>query len=293
VTLIVGAHPAKDDRAALELAATLARSAEQDLFVIAVVPTPWSGALGAGTDRAFEDWADELGQRAVERIEKTLAESFPDVPASAAWVAGSSVPGTLIEQAAATDARMIVVGSGSAGPYGHIHVNSTAETLLHSSPVAVAVATRGYRCGDVPRVGRATLAFRGDEMSRRILGCAAELCSDVRASLRLVTFAVRGRTMYPPLVSLRTEDDVTSTWVQHSEAAQKEALAALDTAPDDVECVVAQGATWAAAVDSLSWRADDVLVVGSSHNRGLSRLFLGSTATKIARNSPVPVIVVP
>lgn len=292
MTLIVGVHPAKDDRSVLELAVTLARSAEQDLFVIAVVPTPWSGALTVG-DRAFEAWADELGQRAVERIEKTLAESFPEVQASAAWVAGSSVPGTLIEQAVTTEARMIVVGSGSAGPYGHIHVNSTAETLLHSSPVAVAVATRGYRCGEVRRVGRATLAFRGDEMSRRILGCAAELCADVHASLRLVTFAVRGRTMYPPLVGLRAEDDVTSTWVQHAEAAQKEALAGLDTAPDDVECVVAEGATWPAAVDSLAWRADDVLVVGSSQNRGLSRLFLGSTATKIARNSPVPVIVVP
>jgi nucleotide-binding universal stress UspA family protein len=293
VTFIVGVHPAKDDRSVLELAATLARSAEEDLFVIAVVPTPWSGALAGGTDHAFEAWADELGQRAVERIEKVLTESFPDVPASAAWVAGSSVPGILIEQAETTDARLIVVGSGSAGPYGHIHVNSTGGTLLHSSPVPVALATRGYRCGDARRIGRVTLAFRGDATSRRILAATAQLCASVHAPLRLVTFAISGRTMYPPLAGLRAEDDVTSTWVQQSEAAQKEALASLDTVPDDVECVVAEGATWAAAVDSLSWRPDEVLIVGSSHNRGLSRLFLGSTATKIARNSPIPVIVVP
>jgi nucleotide-binding universal stress UspA family protein len=36
-----------------------------------------------------------------------------------------------------------------------------------------------------------------------------------------------------------------------------------------------------------------VLVVGSSEARALSRLFLGSSATKIAHNSPAPVIVVP
>lgn len=293
MTFIVGVHPAKDDRSVLELAAALARSAEEDLFVITVVPTPWSGALTGSTDRAFEAWADELGQRAVERIETVLAESFPDVQASAAWVAGSSVPGTLIEQAEATDATLIVVGSGSAGPYGHIHVNSTGATLLHSSPVPVAVATRGYRCADTGRIGRATLAFRGDEMSRHVLAFTAKLCAAVHAPLRLVTFAVSGRTMYPPLAGLRAEDDVTSAWVQQSEAAQKEALASLDTVPDDVECVVAEGATWPAAVDSLPWRADEVLVVGSSQNRGLSRLFLGSTATKIARNSPIPVIVVP
>ena len=293
MTLVVGVHPTKDDRATLELAAALARASDQDLFVVTVVPAPWSSPLAARTDPAFEVWADETGQRAVERVERTLAESFPDVTAAAAWIAGRSVPGTLIEQAESSEAALIIVGSGSAGPYGRIHVSSTAETLLHSSPIPVAVATRGYRSGPSRRIGRATLAFRGDEMSRRVLECTAALCSDVRSSLRVVTFAVRGKTMYPPTVSLRSEDDMTESWVLQSEAAQRDAVAALDTVPDNVECVVAQGTNWAEAIDALTWAADDVLVVGSSQNRGMSRLFLGSTATKIARNSPVPVIVVP
>jgi nucleotide-binding universal stress UspA family protein len=293
VTLVVGVHPTKDDRSVLELAAALARSSDQDLFIDIVVPAAWSSPLAARTDPAFETWADETGQRAVARVERTLAESFSDVTASAAWIAGRSIPGTLIEQAESSEAPLIIVGSGSAGPYGRIHVNSTAETLLHSSPIPVAVATRGHRGSTSRRIGRVTLAFRGDEASRRVLECTAALCADVQAPLRVVTFAVRGKTMYPPSVSLRSEDDITESWIQQSEDAQKEALAGLDTVPDDVECVVAQGTNWAEAIDALAWEAGDVLVVGSSQHRGMSRLFLGSTATKIARNSPVPVIVVP
>ena len=37
----------------------------------------------------------------------------------------------------------------------------------------------------------------------------------------------------------------------------------------------------------------DLLVVGSSRHGPLARVFLGSTATKIVRASPVPVVVVP
>ena len=40
---------------------------------------------------------------------------------------------------------MIVVGSGSDGSWGTVVVSSTADRLLHSSPVPVAVAPRGYR----------------------------------------------------------------------------------------------------------------------------------------------------
>ena len=47
------------------------------------------------------------------------------------------------------------------------------------------------------------------------------------------------------------------------------------------------------ALEALEWDQGDVLVVGSSSASFTARLFLGSTATKIVRRSPVPVIVVP
>ena len=293
MTLVVGFHATKNDIAGLALGARLARSAGQDLRVVTVIPAPWPTPVALHADRAYADWADERGKDAIDRAQQLLAKHCPDMSATVDWVAGRSVPGALIDEAERIGASMIVAGPGPSGAYGRINVHSTAETLLHSSPVPVALATRGYRFRDHDRVGRVTLAFRGDDMSRRILADTARLCTEVHAALRVVTFAVGGKVMYPPAVGFHAEDDVTDTWVRHSEAEQKTALDELTVRPDSLECVVAQGSNWAEAVDALPWGDDDVLVVGSSQTRGLSRLFLGSTATKIARNSPVPVIVVP
>ena len=56
---------------------------------------------------------------------------------------------------------------------------------------------------------------------------------------------------------------------------------------------IAAGPTWRKAIQSLEWKSDDILVVGSSATHRLTQVFLGSSASKIARNSPVPVVVVP
>ncbi len=56
----------------------------------------------------------------------------------------------------------------------------------------------------------------------------------------------------------------------------------------------AVGSSWGRAMDRLEWHRGDVLVVGSSSTSSLlQRVFLGSSAAKIVRNSPVPVLVVP
>jgi hypothetical protein len=51
--------------------------------------------------------------------------------------------------------------------------------------------------------------------------------------------------------------------------------------------------TWDEAVDDIAWSDGDILLVGSSSLKPVSRVFLGSRATKIVRHSPVPVVVVP
>ena len=43
----------------------------------------------------------------------------------------------------------------------------------------------------------------------------------------------------------------------------------------------------------MEWEDGEVLVVGSSAIGPVARVFLGSRASKIVRNSPVPVVVVP
>lgn len=285
------------DSASIELGATLARSAGQPLRVVTIVPAPWGTPAAEGTDKEFKDWADRAGQEAVTRARELIAEHCTGVDSEVVAIHARSVPGGLLEEAQRCEASMIVVGSGHDGPYGRIALSSVADRLLHSSPVAVAIAPRGYLATEHGRVTRATCAFRGDEVSGRTLIQTAAICQIVGAGLRIATFAVRGRTMYTSGVSPRSEDDVVSVWVQRARAMQSEALAELRDSgevPEDVDATVAVGQTWAATLDRLPWDRDEVLVVGSSASASfLSRIFLGSSGAKIIRHAPVPVIVVP
>jgi hypothetical protein len=103
---------------------------------------------------------------AVAEAEAEVAELCSDPPVEAVSVAASSIPAGLISEAEKADAAMIVVGSGSDGSWGTVVVSSTADRILHSSPVPVAVATRGYRTPPNATGTRATCAFRGDASSR-------------------------------------------------------------------------------------------------------------------------------
>ncbi|MEO9322802.1 universal stress protein [Nocardioides sp. C4-1] len=295
MTVVVGYSPAKGDPSPLHLAATLARSARDDLLVVVVVPAAWPTPVARGADRDYEAWTREEGARSASAAGEVLAGLCPDVSSSVLATPGKSEAATLIEQAERVDASLIVVGSRAEAPDdpgGTIVVSSTGDRLLHSSPVPVAIAPRGFRAAPDARVTRATCAFRGDEASTSVLERTAAICREVGAALRVVTFGVRGRTMYPPEVVGETE--VLSAYVEQASARQRDAVDALvGFEPGEVETAVATGPTWPSALAGVTWERSDVLVVGSSAASMVSRLFLGSTATRIIRASPVPAVVVP
>ena len=296
MTLVVGFPPGKDDWSSIELGATLAKSASTDLLVVTVVPTVWPTPVAGHTDREFEDWAEQQGAAAVAEANAILAEHCPDLAAVARWTPGRSVASTLLEQAEEVAASMVIVGSGSTGSYGRVHPGAIGDWLLHFSHIPVAVATHGYAASERGRVRRVSCAFRGDERSLQTVERTAAICADVGASLRLVTFAIRGRTVYTAGVGAGAEDMVLDRWVSQATTAQDNALKALQEsgkAPPEVDSVVAIGRSWGAAIDRLDWDHDEVLVVGSSTAGVIERIFLSSNASKIVRHSPVPVVVVP
>ena len=90
---------------------------------------------------------------------------------------------------------------------------------------------------------------------------------------------------------------VHQQWIRQATAELQEAvehLHSLGFTDDQVSSEVAVGTSWGRAMDRLEWHRGDVLVVGSSSTSSLlQRVFLGSSAAKIVRNSPVPVLVVP
>ncbi len=292
MTYVVGYSPYKDDRSAIELACQLARSQSEAVRVVTVVPSGWATPVAdRGTDREFLHWAAEEGRRSTALALDHLGE-HPDVEATAGWVSARSVPQALLEEAADSGASLIVVGSGEDAPDGRIRLTSKTDRLLHSSEVPVAIAPRGYRAeGPVTRV---TVGFRDDDASWSLLTAVADICRRVNASLRIVTFLIAPGRMATTTVT-HAETQVIERWAIQAAAAQREAREHLTSTGFDGELEVnlAEGADWAQAVGSLEWREGDVLAVGSSSTHRLAHVFLGSSASKIVRHSPVPVVVVP
>jgi nucleotide-binding universal stress UspA family protein len=204
----------------------------------------------------------------------------------------SSATEGLIATATETGAALVALGSARHGPLGRFTVGGITNEMLHVSPVPVALAPRGYRPSSDARLRRITCAFSGSTQSRSAFDAAVQLSRRHAVPLRLTTFVVHDRQMYPSQVGYDAERLVEEQWRAQALEAQEKALATL---PEDVvvESGVVSGRDWEDALDTLPWEEGEVLVVGSSRLGPVARVFLGSNSTKIIRSSPVPVLVIP
>jgi len=292
MTMIVGYASDERGKAALHLAGLLARSAGEDLIVASVVPAPWI----PGMARVDAEYQDFLAQQADQALERAKSFAPKDVPAAFVRYGARSAPAGLLELADAHSARLIVLGSSPSGAFGHIALGSVTDRLLHSSHVSLAVATRGFRCSADQTVARVTAAYGGSRSAEDLVLAAAQLCAEVGASLRIATFAAWHRPAYTTRLGTDSEDLVLSEWQAELEKALTATLGqvrALPKPPPAVETVIGSGTGWEEAIDEVGWDPGDVMAIGSSELGPLARVFLGSRATKILRNSPVPVLVVP
>ena len=294
MTYLVGYSPFKDDSCALQLACELARSQGEDVHALTVVPRGWEATHSVQHDKDFVNWARAQGEAsAAEALE--LLGRHHDVHGSASWVGARSVSAAMLQQAEKLGATLLVVGSGVHGSVGRVSVTSKTDRLAHSSKIPVAIAPRGYRPPAQARIRRVTVAFRDDDAAWRLVDRVADICRRTHGRLRLVTFTIRRRPMVQAGVS-RAEDIVDEQLTRNAEAAQREAtehLLATGFSGSELEAVVAPGRTWEDAMDGVPWAPGDLLVVGSSSTHELATVFVGSSAAKILRASPVPTVVFP
>ena len=284
-TYVVGWSPFHRDPGAVELACRFARSTGARLHVVSVLPSGWGG-LG----RRAADVAEQEGDRAVEEARRHLDSS--GVKGEVVATTARSVPQALLAAVESTQARCLVLGSGTETGMGRIDGSSKANRLLHSSPVPVALAPRGYRThrGENARLDRVTCAFRDEASSHSALERAAVLAEAAKVPLRVVTFGVEPRRMVPSEVSGDAQM-VLEEWRVQAQQALDAAVAGMSG--DVHRGRVYIGRTWDEALQESDWEDGDVLVVGSSSTSPIAQVFLGSSATKIVRSAPVPVVVVP
>lgn len=260
-------------------------------MVCCVIHNRWEVPSVARIDAAY---AQELSRLA----DQTLAQAREVVGDSAEFVTrtGRSVARVLLAEAAAQSARVLVCGSSGAGSWGHIALGSVSDRLLHSADVAIGLAPRGYRICPSTTIPRVTVAMDASANAAGVLAAAARVIAALGAELRVVTFAVRGRSMYPPRAGFDVEDKIIASWKEQARQRQDHAvreLARLENVSTPSEVLLADGRDWLEALDGIDWRDGEVLAVGSSPLSPLARVFVGSTAARIIRYAPVPVVVVP
>jgi nucleotide-binding universal stress UspA family protein len=292
VTVIVGFLSGKAGISALHLGVEAARTLKTSLSVVTVVPKPWTTVSLARIDAEYAQYADKLGADSATKASECVAKLDPGLEVSYHKYAHRSAPGGLLAAVEELKAEALVLGSAADGSLGQVVVGSTADRLLHSSPVPLAICPRGYRGSKSHGLTRLTAAYPGTEESLHVVERVAALAARLEVPLRVITFAVRGRTMYPPEVGLHAEDSLLSAWASQA----REALAKLKSdgiVGDDVALQVVTGNGWDQALDAAEWEDGEILAIGTSPQGTIARVFLGSKGTKIVRHSPVPVLVLP
>ncbi|WP_375425304.1 universal stress protein [uncultured Friedmanniella sp.] len=282
MTILVGLAAGERGAPALDLGAMLARSAQERLVVVSVVPRPWPPSAYGG-DAEFLALAEQMAEAVLASARARLPE---DLEVDYLVRHDPSVPAGLLAVARDHEARQVVLGSSSAGGYGRVSLGGVADRLLHSTEVPVTLAPRGFVARAETVVRRVTVAFGRGDGDSDLLGRAAAVADRIGAGIRVACFAVRPETVFPGVVSSAADELVAREWVAGLEGDIGSALGR------PVPTVLGQGDSWAAALSDIDWAEGDLLAIGASSS-AVSRFFLGSHAAKIVRSSPVPVVLVP
>lgn len=291
MTVVVGYRAGEVGLSGLHLAVRAARTLGTSLVVATIVPKPWLTPSLARVDAEYELWADHLGADSAAEAAGFLHDLTDGIDVGYLHRAHRSVSGGLIEVVEEVGGDVLVLGSLPSGGRGGVVIGTTADWLLHASPVPVAISPRGYR-SHTGKLARITCAYAATPDSVEAVRRCSEMAQRFRVPLRVMTFAVRGKTMYPPEVGLDVEDEILEAWA----ARAREILAALKAdgvVGEDVALEVVTGHGWPEALDKVDWQDGEILALGTAPRGEIRRVFLGSRGAKIIRESPVPVLVLP
>lgn len=263
------------DAVALGSAMARAQGARLDLVYVVDRSTPHAAHTDDGRASTEEQAVLTAQREGLQLVPEDVSVEF-HVRDADSFAAG------LIDAAVECNADLIVVGAASNGLFKRHTVGSVANSLLHASPVPVALAPRGYR--NTEAIERLTLAVGQRTGANAAIDTAIDWTKRRGVPLRLVS-----------LVELDAEGDsgeaVNAAHI-HANTVLTEAAHRLPEG-HRVSVEVAHGRTIEEAIDDLEWYDGEILLVGSSRLAERNKLFIGSTANKVLRALPVPMVVIP
>ena len=272
----------------------------EDALALARVLTNRSGRITAACAYWFDARSSRVGVES--RGESALRVDVDDLltrlrqrehdPLDVLAIRGPTPAAALHDLLETGEFDLAVVGSSRRSTLGRVLSGTTAATLLHGSPCAVAVAPAGYRDAIAAQPLRVGVGYDGSPTATAALDTARLFVEEHDASLavldacdRILASAVAGSGAsgmegLPPDIDLQTP-------------AQVELDDALSRCRGlaDVRGELLTGRP----VDALLARAAelDLLVVGSRGYGRIRGVVLGSMSRRLAEDSPCPILVVP
>ncbi|MBS1695449.1 MAG: universal stress protein [Actinobacteria bacterium] len=290
MTIIAGFSWGGQSAAPLNLAARIARCTGEKIVATAIVERHWPPKA----DPLEDEYLGHISSAAKRALEEAVAKLPSDLDTWAVVHQSNSVPTGLTELATEIDAGLVVVGSSSSGLLGRVALGSVTDRLVHTASVPVAIAPRAYPTNPAP-IDRLTVSYGGQADAVGLIAASADLAKRWSVRLRIVSFAVRPVKLFAGSVESSAENLVIEQWtrrtVEEISGQLSDVRAAI--ALPDVEVVIGAGHDWREAVDDVSWETGDLLVLGSGAAGQSAQVFLGSAASKILRNTPVPVMILP
>ena len=279
---------------ALRRALALARWFDARLTALHVIPSAaWAAgggdylALSADLLRAQRADAERELNRSLEPL---LGEGVP----IETRIREGDPARAIRAEAEALAADLVVMGTHGRSGFERLFLGSVAEKLLRTAPCPV--LTIGTE--QPPAVAGA--------LFRRIL-CAADLTKASERTLSLglslaeenlaqVTFlhVVEGGALYETGPDRRPIPDMAPLRDALVDRAMEQLMRAAGSAGSfcEVSVRVETGSAWRQIVGVAEETQAEVVVLGAHAHRGISRLFLGSTANQVVRHAPCPVLTV-
>ncbi|MDK6302501.1 universal stress protein [Corynebacterium sp. UMB9976] len=262
---------------------------------------------------AFNTWLEAEMAAAGESARAALLaagvpEEMLDEEQLAMVYSDHSETSRLIEAGEEFGADVILLGSQADSPDGRFRMGSTADALLHCSPLPLMLVPRNL---DFSKAGptRVNCAYVDTEQSQQALRHASDLARRWEVPLRLVAFSPAGVSLDPTQVAFGDAVDaagadsagavgsnnaaapLAEAWqVQAKELLERGRKRALSRHPElEVTPKTGIGASWEEAVGAIKWRKGDLMVMGSSVLGDFNRVFIGPSTNQILRHVPVPV----
>ena len=266
----------------VELGVALARLTRSELRLCLVLPhhsSTVTARVGASTS---PDYQALLEEQALEWLEQGKALVPDDVVASTHLLYADSTTEGLLQAARAFDSDRIVVGASRRGLMNRFTIGSVANSLLHASPVPVALAPRGYKAP--AKLTRITCAIGTRPGWKTLLDSLVAFSEDLTVDLRFVTLVEVDAGRRHPADDSESQAHLASV-LDYFQSRSKTHGA--------ITTEVASGHSVEAAVEALDWQPSEVAFVGSSRLAQPTTIFLGITAHRMLHALPVPLIVVP